>query len=322
METVLSIIIPYHNEGKSFVMECINQIKITIDVDKYEIIVIDDFSDTPLNIEEKYVKIIRQSQNMGVGLAFDRGVSESQYENIFLTASDVRFVKNNWASKIVEEIIKHPKSIICTTCVGLNADNMNLEKRRHTHRCQGANVLIFHDHKTHPKKPENFRNIIEGQWRSPLNVEKSKIDSFDIQCLMGAAYGVSKEWYTYIDGFAGHKLWGTLEPYISLKSWFFGGSIRLAPQIETGHIFKASGTHGTPATALLYNKMFVSLVLFNERDATKLISFLGTNGTVEAAKKMINDNIDYIHKKQIEYRSKIVGDYHDFIKRFNIDFRE
>lgn len=322
MKNEISIIIPYHNEGKDFILEGINQIKNTIDVDNYEILVIDDFSDDPLIIDDNHVIVIRQTQNLGVGAAFDKGVSISKYKNIFLTASDVRFIKNNWASEMIKEIENHPKSITCTTCIGLNTDNMDMESRRYTHRCQGANILIFHDHKTHPKKPESFRNILEGQWRKSLNVKESDVDSFDIQCLMGAAYGISREWYKYIDGFAGHKLWGTLEPYISLKSWFFGGSVRLAPRIETGHIFKQSGTHGTPIITLIYNKLFVTNVLFNDNDIDKLIKFLGENDTVIAAKKMIDDNKDYIKLKQLEYRAKMTGDYYqDYIKRFNIDFR-
>ncbi len=319
----LSIIIPYHNEGREFILEGINQIRNTIDVDNYEIIVVDDFSDIPLDISD--VTIIRQPENLGVGAAFDRGVLEAKYENIFLTASDVRFIDNKWASQLVNEIQQYPKSITCTTCIGLNKEkleNMDFNKRRLTHRCQGANLLVFHDHKTHPKKPENFRNIFEGQWRKSLNVKQSDIDSFEIQCLMGAAYGVTKDWYNYIDGFAGHKLWGTLEPYISLKSWLFGGTIRLAPRIETGHIFKREGTHKTPLAALIYNKIFVATVLFEDADTERLVKFLGNNNTVITAKQMVDNNISFIKQKEGLYKSKIKRNYEELFNIFCIDFRK
>jgi len=312
----LSIIIPYHNEGIEFITTTIDSIKNTIDVENYEIIVVDDCSDKPLeNIEN--VTILKHTINKGVGAAFDTGVKFAKSENIFLMGSDIRFTKNKWASQIITEIEKYPKAFTCTSCVALSAKELDIEKRRLVNVVNGATILMFHDKKTNPKKSETYRNIIEAQWLP--RIKDRDIDSFEIPCILGAAYGVKKEWYNYVDGWAGHKKWGTLEPYISLKSWLFGGSCRVAPRIETGHIFKQHGTHGTSQPILFYNKMLVATLILD--DYQRLINFLGTNNTIEEAKKIYNENLYFILEKKKEYKNKIVYDYLDFFKRFNIDYR-
>jgi len=310
---MISIIIPYHNEGKDFIKATLKSLEDTINI-KHEIIIIDDCSDVPLKLNGQ---VVRHERNKGVGAAFDTGAKRAKYDRLFLMGSDIRFIKNKWAIQIVREIDRNSESFTCTKCVGINKDNMDMEKRVHLGR-NGATILIFHDKKSHPKKAESFRNIIEAQW---LPAEKDTKDSYKIPCILGAAYGVSKAWYNHVDGFAGHKTWGTLEPYISLKSWLFGGSCRVAPRIRTGHIFKAIGTHNIPLSHVLYNKLFVASVLFGTKDRDRLINFLGTNSTVNVAKALRDENIDYINRKRTEYKAKTKIKIEDFCKQWNIDFR-
>lgn len=312
----LSIIIPYHQEGLEFITTTINSIKETIDVNPYEIIVVDDSSDVPLEPIEN-VKIIRHKRNAGVGASFDTGVREAKSENLFLMGSDIRFIKNQWASQIVEEIENHPKAFTCTSCVALTAERMDINERRLVNVVNGATILMFHDKITNPKQPESFRGIIEAQWLPHL--KNRDIDSFEIPCILGAAYGVKKSWYNYVDGWTLHKKWGTLEPYISLKSWLFGGTCRTAPRIETGHIFKPVGRSDIKQEILMYNKMMVATLLLD--DYERLISFLGTNPTVEDGRKIYMNNIHPIMTKREEYKKKIVYKPEDFFKQWNIDYR-
>lgn len=317
----VSILIPYHEEGIPFILDTIQSIRETIDV-THETIIIDDGSRNPLR-DIDGVTVVRQKENLGVGQAFDKGVKEADSDNLFLMGSDIRFIKNGWASKMLMEVDKYPKAFTCSTCVGLNQESpegMDLEKRVNRSRRNGARILIFHDHKTHPKKPANFRNILEAQWLSVYKGES--MDSFEVPCILGAFYGVKKSWYEYCDGWWGHRSWGTLEPTISLKSWLFGGSCRTAPSVRTGHIFKRSGTHGTPAHHLTYNKLLAATLLFEDYDRDRLINFLGHNGQIEMGKKMFYDVQKEVGKKRKEYEKKIVVDIRDWCKRWNVDFRE
>jgi len=313
----LSIIIPYHNEGVDFISTTLVSIRDTIDVENYEIIIVDDGSVKVLQLTFPKVKILRHNENKGVGAAFDTGVKIAQSENIFLMGSDIRFQKNKWASMMLEEIKQHPKAFTCTSCVNINKENMDIEARKSVGVPTGATILMFHDKKSNPKATETFRGIIEAKWLK--YIPNRNIDSYEIPCILGAAYGVSKEWYNYVDGWEGHRLWGTLEPYISLKSWFFGGSCRVAPRIYTAHIFKKAGTHGTPQDILMYNKMMVATLLFE--DYNRIISFLGSNPIVERGRKMYKDNMVWILAKKAEYRKKIAIDIKAFFKEWNIDMR-
>jgi glycosyltransferase involved in cell wall biosynthesis len=325
----LSIIIPTHNEGLKFVTETIRNIEDTIDV-PYEIIVIDDFCDIPIKIPG--IKVVRHLSNKGVGTAFDTGVALAKCENIFLMGCDVRFIKNQWASKMVKEIENNHKSLICTSVVHLSAGTPDLtfEVSRQNFVYNGATILMAYG-------KEDW-NILKAEWlpRESRLLKKGielsikmlasygvvpSETSYEVPCILGAAYGVSKSWYNYIDGFWGHRKWGSLEPYISLKSWLFGGSCLTSAHIETGHIFNdTQGRHGTGFDNLAYNSMLVSWLLFADEDRKWLIRHLRNHEWVIKAKEMINDNMKEILKKREEYCNKREMTINEFVAKFNIPF--
>jgi hypothetical protein len=316
----LSIIVPYHQEGLPFITETINSIKETIDV-TYEIIVIDDASAQRLPPIDG-VTVLRHPNNLGVGQAFNTGVARASSDNLFLMGSDIRFDKNQWASKMIKEIDTYPKSFVCSTCIGLNQvspEGMDFKTRRNRSRRNGATILVFHDHKSHPKKPEHFRSILECQWL-PVYKGESKA-SFEIPSILGAAYGVKKEWYSYCSPWTFHRSWGTLEPEVSLRSWFFGGSCRTAPDIETGHIFKHSGTHGTSLHHLSYNKIQCATLLFSDEDSKRLVDFLGSNPQVNEAKRMFREVEKRVLRERKRLQKKIVVDAKEWCDSWGIDFR-
>jgi hypothetical protein len=139
-----------------------------------------------------------------------------------------------------------------------------------------------------------------------------------VPCILGAAYGVSKKWYKYLDGFWGHKKWGTLEPYISLKSYLFGGNCLTAPHIETAHIFKSKGTHETGEEFMVYNKLLVLWLLFSIPDKNKLTGRLKETKFVLKAMDMIDKDLQSIIRKRYEYQKKTVFSINHFVKKFNL----
>jgi glycosyltransferase involved in cell wall biosynthesis len=299
-------------------MECVDQVRATANLPEYEIIIVDDHSDVPLP-EINGAIIIRHDKNKGVGQSFDTGVRHARGENLILMACDMRFIANDWANKLVKVIEDNPKSLICTTCVGLNHENMDFEKRRNVLRCYGATILMFHDKKSNPSKSDTFRGIIEAKWWS-----KQPGDVYEIPCILGACYGVKKSWYNYIDGWWNHSQWGTLEPYISLKSWMFGGNCLVATHIETAHIFKLEGSpintgHQIKQDRLMYNKMLVSKLLMP--DPERYISFLGRNTIVDRARVMIANDEELINSKRVVYDFKKKMSIEQFAEKFNIDLR-
>ncbi|HUU99457.1 MAG TPA: glycosyltransferase family 2 protein [Bacteroidales bacterium] len=314
---MLSIIIPYHNEPIGFIRAAINQVRETIDVSPYEIIIVDDGSVNPLLLQGE--NIIRHEINKGVGAAFDTGAQAARYDNLFLMGSDIRFQKNGWASKMIGEIQADPKAFICTRTIGLSSarpEFLDMEQQKERFKnYNGATILVIHSHETNPRMPEWFKSIIEAKWLPDQGPGKG---TFEVPCILGAAYGVSRAWYMHCDGFAGHRKWGTLEPYISLKSWLFGGSCKCASGIETGHIFKPHGTHGTSQEEIIYNKMLVATLLFD--NYKELIGYLGDTAPVAFAEVAYKNNLKWILAKREEYKDKTVIAMEDLLAKLDIKY--
>ncbi len=336
----VSLIISYHNETQSFLSECLLSLRESLSITLHEIIIVDDKSDIPLQPIDG-VTILRQPIRSGVGASFDLGVRHAKYENIFLMACDIRFAKNGWDVRLLEEIEKHPKSLICTRCIGLNRlsrccnmiihdgqciqchkpalDNMDLEYRRtKSNNRGGATILMFHDKLSEPHKPASFRNIIECKWLPVTN----ETESYEVPAILGACYGTTKSWYNYIDGFWGHRTWGSLESYISLKSWLFGGSCRFLPTAETGHIFKTQkdSPHKILPEDILYNKLLVATLLLP--DPERYIAFLGSDRNLDKAKKLFALNQPIALKKREEYKAKTCLSLEDYCAKFSINLRK
>lgn len=324
----LSIIMPYFNEGEEFIKETIDSIHSTCDVD-HEIIIVDDGSVIPLVTNG--ARVLRHPENLGVGAAFDTAVRVADSENLFLMGCDVRFIKNQWASLMIKEIQDNPYSLICTSVVHLDWGNtvLTFEMSRQNFVYNGATILMAYGGKN------GERDILHAQWLprfsrfvepdletkikalSAYGVIPSETQSYKVPCILGAAYGVRKGWYQYIDGFWGHKKWGTLEPYISLKSWMFGGNCLTAPHIETAHMFKTTGEKD--GTCLAYNAMLIAWLLFDSKDKNKLIDWLN-HPAKNVALEMIEKNISDIYLKRKEYRNRVIMPLSELSQKFKLNY--
>ena len=89
----LSIIIPCFNEGR-YIGNLLNEL--LIEVDPYEIIVIDDFSsdnsvDIIKNIQDKRIKLIQNKKNYGKGYSIVQGFNEAEGEIILIQDADPEY---------------------------------------------------------------------------------------------------------------------------------------------------------------------------------------------------------------------------------------
>ena len=307
----LSIIVAYHNEPRLFIQKCIDQILDTIDVPEWEIIVVDDASYRPL-APIYGTTIIRHPDNRGVGAAFDTGVKAAKYQNVMLLGCDTRFIANNWTSKMVDEIENNPKALTCTLCVKLGRSELNerfatdITNQLQTKKYGlGATIKML-----------SSGSIIDAQWL-PLNGSTEHTPSYEVPCILGAAYGVKKSWYQYIDGFNGHKKWGTLEPLISLKSWMFGGSCRVAPGIQIGHIFNLTNKHNVHSGYRYYNKFMVATMFIPGYE--RYMQHYNREGVPKKAGKIIQETMPWLMEKKKEYTPKITMTFDEFCRKFNIN---
>lgn len=294
--TKASFIIPFYND----IYSAIETAKTAITSTKVllEIIFVDDGSSEGYDpkIFYEYGRLLVLEENYGVGYAFDMGVSEAQHEIIFLSGADIRFKYNqDWANILIDKL--EPNSISCVTCLSLTPTKKDIYRENITKR-YGADLLFYVDNKDVKNKPDNYRDIIAAKWLGYKDLKVKNGDKYEIPCILGAFYVTTRSWYKYIKGFAAHKKWGCLEPYISLKTWLAGGKCFVVPEVEVGHIFNRKPNRNTPVHYVLYNKMMAAVTCFSRAEEKKFIEYLGTNDIIHKAKIELMNNqaqLDYLY---------------------------
>ncbi len=315
---LFSVIIAYHNEGQEMINDTIKSVRDTTDPNDYEIIVVDDHSTEPIDLPG--VRLIRHPQRRGLGAAFDTGKAAAKADNLIIMCADTRAIDPGWMNIMAKALDDNPKSIICTRCVNLSPKQVNgldpLKRRTNPKLVySGANIKPYVWEKNTPPNRPRPKTIINAVWRPQDN---STTGIIDIPCVLGAFYGIKKAWYEHLDGFCGHKVWGTLDPYISLKSWMFGGSCKLCREIDTGHIFNRDPKHGIPQPAVLHNKIWVASVLFDPEISAQLISHIPSGHNLSQAHNMIDRAL--LTQKRAEYKQKTVRSLQELEQLLGVKF--
>lgn len=308
-----SIILAYHNEGLAIVGETVKQLRDTIHSDGYEIIIVDDCSEKPIEIEG--VRVIRHKKRYGLGAAFDTGAHYAEGENLIIMGSDIRFLDNGWYEALMKDVDANPQSLICTQCVALNSDKprgMDIEYRRNINVRAGASLLVYHNSKNDRRNPRGLTSILAAKWLP----KDDRTGLIEVPVILGAITGLKRAWYLHIDGCAGHKIWGTLDPYLSLKSWMFGGNCLCDKDIYTAHIFKTKSIHNIPQSAIYHNKIWVASVLFDDPIKSWLLSYLPKNSNVDKGMAMIDKK--YLDKKRAVYKQKTILSIAELEEKMNI----
>lgn len=306
----LSIVMPYLNE-KDEVLNTINSIYDTADIEDFEIIVIDDGSKDVYDFSNyDKVKYFRNKKRIGVDGSRQKGVKKSSFDNIFIIDAHMRFKKDQWMSKIVECIEREPQTIWCTVCLGLGYGTMDINKPKGKY--YGADLLIFND-KASKNRPS--RECLEPKWTS----FKEGLE-YEVQCVLGANYGFSKKWFDHIRGLKGLKMWGSSEPFLSLKSWLAGGKCKIRTDIEIGHKFRSNAPYSTDISSLYANKIFIALTIFPYEIGKKIIDCLPKDINYKKAREIIKEERQEIVKDMLYYRSIFKCSIYDFFKKFNISF--
>jgi len=230
MKPQVSLVMAYYKDIET-VLETIDSLYETIGIDNFELIVVNDGSgkdsEIPMDKRRPKMKYLSHWVNLGVGQAFETGVSVAKSDNLILIGSDIVFLNNGWCKRMLNVNSKHPKALICAACGSTKSDNVYY----------GADIMLYSENKNlsdgNPRKGiKNFRSVLDGKWR-----KKTDRGVYQIPSLMGAFYGVKREWYNKINGFELHYQWGNLEPYISLKSWRMGGEVLVDSDNKALHIF-------------------------------------------------------------------------------------
>ena len=245
MNKELTIIMPYLNEGQE-VFNTINSLNTTCG-NSIQIIAINDNSNIPSEVlkQDNLIHILNP-QRIGVNGSIQKGIEMVKTPNLMIIDSHMRF-PNGWLEIALESIRKEPETAWCCSCMALDDKNMDLNKAKDEYA--GATMLLV-EKNVNPNLPS--REILEPKW---IPVKKEL--EYEIPCILGANYVFSKKWIDHIHGLKGLTMWGTEEPFLSMKTWMAGGKCKINRRIKIGHKFRNNAPYATAIWTMIYNKMFL-----------------------------------------------------------------
>lgn len=314
MNKQITIIIPYLNEPDNEVYNTVKNIYETANSDFFRIIAIDDCSEVKYRVnlnEFKEVRQIRNDQRMGVDWCRNRGGDMTDTDNLLILDSHMRFQKgSNWLNKMIDSCQNSPDDIFCSVSLGLGYGNMDVN--RHAGKYWGADIMFF-DKNADPHRPS--RECLEPKWRG----KEDKGEIYEIPCLLGAVYFMTKKKFDFLHGFSGLKMWGSSEVFLSLKNFMSSGKNKIHTGIEVGHRYRDNSPFSTEISWLYYNKIYICKTILPEDLGSKIINCLPKNINLNRAIEAINKNQSEINDEKKYYRGIFNKTIYDFCKKFNVE---
>lgn len=297
----ITLIIAALNEGNE-PLKTIESIYATADPKLFEIILFNDGSTKWVEIPKKYkeVTVIHNDMRRGVAWCRDEGVRLAETKYVCILNARMRFVPG-WIEKALEYLAKYQKTIFCTTSVVLwepdedkkiEADLKDLNAKKE--RTAEENAILEHaedaikkwkeatkgikalDQIDDQKERRYGADIVEFEYGNDLVInpiwrDPEEGDCYKIPCVLGANYFTSKKWYQYIGGLEGLNWYGGDEEFLSLKSYAFGGDVRIIKEIEIGNLYRYFKNYPDVITAFFMNKLWYCFLLLSWDRAHKIM---------------------------------------------------
>lgn len=246
----LTVIIPFLNEGEE-VENTLSSIRHTVGYTVDILIINDASTDEPdyRAIADKYGALyLYHKKRKGVAASRDQGIALMQTPYFLLLDAHMRFYQTNWADRIVEELEKDKRVLLCCDTKALRKDEKG--KVRDAAYTPAFGAVI------------NLRGnswILNPKWV----MQEKKIGEVveDIACVLGAGYAGSREYWQYLRGLEGLVYYGSDEAYISLKVWLEGGRCRLLKDIQIGHIYRDQAPYPIENVDNMFNKLWIAELL-------------------------------------------------------------
>lgn len=278
-----------------------------------EIIVVNDGGFVALSEEASHdVTVIRNEHRVGVGPSRHIGLLHAAGQFVMVCDSHMRF-SENWYEKVMARIKDRPKTLTCFACLGLDRDHMDVEHPKSVY--YGATWNVF------GQDPNDRHNthVMEAVWN-----KSNPGDDAEIPCVMGGAYIAPREWFLKISGLNLLRQWGEDETILSLRSWMFGGEVRIMSSVGIGHKFMVAGER-QPFTVekgmSLHNKLLVFYTLMPDDVRNTLIAKLHLvrgGGELSTAKQLIAANHHLIEVEKAIVQRESSRDFNWVMERFNI----
>lgn len=307
----LSIVIACLNDAEIF--ETVRSIRETAG-DKPEICVCDDCGILPLQFEAKYnVKVIYNTMRCGVGPSRTIAALNATGEYLLIVDAHMRFTEG-WYDAAIRRIEGRPMTLHCATCLGLDAQNMDVNTPKGVYR--GATMNVLGPDRNSPGKTQ----VLEPVWGPQVP------DDTEIPAVMGACYFIKRDYFLKLNPLAHLRFWGGDELQLSLKVWLSGGDIRYVEPVRVGHKFWTGFDRqrfNTPPGVVTYNKVFGITTLVVGTAGEKLSHRLKdatSIGEWQPAMQMARDSAHVIAVEQAFNRTIFKRDFRWYCEKFGLNY--
>ena len=320
---MVSVIIPCLNEDNNSLYRTIEAISDGYSGFDMEIIVINDGSVNSDGSPKLYDSndfpfdntiVVNRPKRFGVGAAFDLGVKYTSGDTIVLCGADILPERGKWLTDVLNAVKED--EIGCPANVGLHDGIYDLNEEGLYTR-YGADLLYTVGVNDLPKnsplrKNPDYTVLFEGKF-----APKRSDQPYEISCLMGAFYFCKKSFYERIHGFdtdlgnsySGHLLYGSLEPYLSLKAKVYGGRCMMYPDMRVGHQFSRVDpdnlSRAIRPDAHWWNRLFIAHTMLEDSFRDEVLAFPNHELNLSLAQVMIKRN--WATVQRIRERNKREG---------------
>lgn len=153
------------------------------------------------------------------------------------------------------------------------------------------------------------------EWQT-LKSEDRRRKVIYIQCVMGAAYAVSRDYYLQLHGLWGLQGWGCDEQLLSVKVWLSGGRCVLLKEVEIGHNYRNSFPYHLNNHTVLRNRLFLTKLFIPHR-LNELIHYERSRGVnIDKVTEKLYEQGKYIERERM-YLGSVFTNNWEIIERMN-----
>jgi len=328
----ITLIIAALNEGKE-PLNTIKSIYETANPELFDLIVINDGSKKWVDIPKKYKHTFVEHENRkGIPYCRQLGADMAKTPYIAFFNARMRFTKG-WIEKALEYLDTNPKTLFCTTSVVLwdkdYKEVLEMAKKekepyksdliKHAERIKDIkNLNEISDDKERKYGCEIVEHyvknnmIMAGHW-----IPEQSGKCYEIPCIMGANYFVNKKWFNYIDGLHGLYSYGAEEEFMSLKTWAFGGKVKIIKEIEIGNIYHMYKPYADDFNDYVWNYLLIAFTLLDWDKAYGLLHKVKYcekfKKYYEPIKNRIIKEMPYIRGKRQQFKNLTVRNINDLV---------
>jgi glycosyltransferase involved in cell wall biosynthesis len=236
MQEKVSIIIPARNEGENL-RKTVDSINRVTEYPNYEIVVVDDASTDgccEFLGKREDAKLIK-TDAVGSAMARNTGAENSGGDILVFMDAHVFPKSGNWLSEIADEL-KNEGTGLCGPC-----------------------IIAFGDESLKGYGMTLKNGTLDVEW-----LPKKSEESYDVPVLGGACIGIRRPVFERLEGFNKFfENWGYEDMELSIKTWLFGYTVKVIPNIEVYHVFKNMQSYGLSLRDVDANLLKTSLLHFN-----------------------------------------------------------